>query len=59
MSVMSSDRATAAVNTAATLSQLLEMSYITLKVPKLKGISFEIAIIERYRRCEGSVRSHF
>ena len=28
---------------------------VTLKVPKLKGISFETAIIERYRRCESSV----
>lgn len=28
---------------------------ITLKVPKLKGISFETAIIERYRRRESSV----
>ena len=28
---------------------------ITLKVPKLKGISFESAIIERYRRRESSV----
>lgn len=28
---------------------------VTLKVPKLKGISFEIAIIERYRRRESSV----
>lgn len=27
---------------------------ITLKVPKLKGISFETAIIERYRRRESS-----
>lgn len=25
---------------------------VTLKVPKLKGISFETAIIERYRRRE-------
>ena len=28
---------------------------ITLKVPKLKGISFETAIIEWYRRRESSV----
>ena len=28
---------------------------VTLKVPKLKGISFETVIIERYRRREGSV----
>ena len=28
---------------------------VTLKVPKLKGIAFEIAIIERYRRRESSV----
>jgi transposase-like protein len=28
---------------------------VTLKVPKLKGVSFETAIIERYRRREGSV----
>ena len=28
---------------------------ITLKVPKLKGISFKTAIIERYRRRESSV----
>ena len=28
---------------------------VTLKVPKLKGISFEMAIIERYRRRESSV----
>ena len=28
---------------------------ITLKVPKLKGISFETAIIERYRRRKSSV----
>ena len=28
---------------------------VTLKVPKLKGISFETAIIERYRRLESSV----
>ena len=30
---------------------------VTLKVPKLKGISFETAIIERYRRRESSVSS--
>ena len=29
---------------------------VTLKVPKLKGISFETAIIERYRRRESSVK---
>lgn len=28
---------------------------VTLKVPKFKGISFETAIIERYRRRESSV----
>ena len=28
---------------------------VTLKVPQLKGISFETAIIERYRRRESSV----
>ena len=28
---------------------------VTLKVPKLKGISFETAIMERYRRRESSV----
>ncbi len=28
---------------------------VTLKVPRLKEISFETAIIERYRRREGSV----
>ena len=28
---------------------------VTLKVPKLKGASFETAIIERYRRRESSV----
>lgn len=28
---------------------------VTLKVPKLKGISFETAIIERYRRRKSSV----
>lgn len=28
---------------------------VTLKVPKLKGISFETAIFERYRRRESSV----
>ena len=28
---------------------------VTLKVPKLKGISFETAIIERYRRRESSM----
>ena len=28
---------------------------VTLKVPKLKGISFETALIERYRRRESSV----
>ena len=28
---------------------------VTLKVPRLKGISFETAIIERYRRRESSV----
>ena len=28
---------------------------VTLKVPKLKGISFETAIIERYRCRESSV----
>ena len=28
---------------------------VTLKVPKLKGISFDTAIIERYRRRESSV----
>lgn len=30
---------------------------VTLKMPKLKGISFETAIIERYRRRESSVSS--
>lgn len=25
---------------------------VTLKMPRLKGIPFETAIIERYRRCE-------
>ena len=30
---------------------------VTLKVPKLKGISFETAIIERYRRRESNVSS--
>ena len=29
---------------------------VALKVPKLKGISFETAIIERYRRRESSVK---
>ena len=29
---------------------------VTLKMPRLKGISFETAIIERYRRRESSVR---
>ena len=29
---------------------------VTLKVPKLKGLSFETAIIERYRRRESSVK---
>lgn len=29
---------------------------VTLHVPRLKGVSFETAIIERYRRREGSVR---
>ena len=48
-----------------TLNELLEAHYnrhltttsgdVTLKVPKLKGISFETAIIERYRRRESSV----
>ena len=28
---------------------------VTLHMPRLKGISFETAIIERYRRCESSV----
>ena len=28
---------------------------VTLQVPKLKGISFETAVIERYRRRENSV----
>ena len=28
---------------------------VTLKMPKLKGVSFETAIIERYRRRESSV----
>ena len=28
---------------------------VTLKVPKLKGIPFETAIIERYKRRESSV----
>ena len=28
---------------------------VTLRIPKLKGISFETAIIERYRRRESSV----
>lgn len=32
---------------------------VTLKVPKLKGISFETAIIERYRRRESSVEEIF
>lgn len=30
---------------------------VTLKMPKLKGISFETAIIERYRRRESNVSS--
>ena len=29
---------------------------VTLHVPRLKGVSFETAIIERYRRRESSVR---
>ena len=29
---------------------------VTLKVPKLKGISFETTIIERYRRRESNVK---
>ncbi len=32
---------------------------VTLKVPELKGISFETAIIERYRRRESSVEEAF
>ncbi len=28
---------------------------VTLKVPRLKGVTFETAIIERYRRRESSV----
>ena len=27
---------------------------VTLHAPRLKGVSFETAIIERYRRCESS-----
>ena len=51
-SVTSSTRATA----AATIADLTTTSGdVTLKVPKLKEISFETAIIERYRRRERSV----
>lgn len=32
---------------------------VTLKVPKFKGISFETAIIKRYRRRESSVEKAF
>lgn len=28
---------------------------VALNMPKLKGVTFETAIIERYRRCESSV----
>ena len=30
---------------------------VTLHVPRLKGVSFETAIIERYRRRESSVEA--
>lgn len=50
---MSNARATAA---AATVTNLTTTSgEVTLKGPKLKGISFETAIIERYHRRESSV----
>ena len=38
-----------------TLKELLEAEDVTLHVPRLKGVSFETAIIERYRRRESSV----
>ena len=50
---MSSARTTAAATIAETSLPLPGMS--PFKVPKLKGISFETAIIERYRRRESSV----
>ena len=32
---------------------------VTLHVPRLKGVSFETTIIERYRRCEGGAEEGF
>ncbi len=32
---------------------------VSLRMPKLKGVSFETAIIERYRRRESSVEEHW
>ena len=46
-------RATAADATTATLTTT--SGDVTLKMPKLKGISFETVIIERYRCRESSV----
>ena len=50
---MNSARATAAAHYNRNLATTSRD--VTLKVPKLKGISFETAIIERYRRRESSV----
>lgn len=50
---MSSAKATAAATTARNLTTTSRD--VTLKVPKHKRISFETAIIERYRRRESSV----
>ncbi len=38
-----------------TRSLLTTSGEVTLRVPKLKGVPFETAIIERYRRRESSV----
>ena len=53
MSEMRLARATAAATMTGILPLPPEMS--TLRVPRLKGVSFETAIIERYRRRESSV----
>lgn len=50
---MNSAKVTAAATTTAILPPL--SGEVTLKVPKLKGIFFETAIIERYRRRKSSV----
>ena len=47
-------RATAAVTTTATSPRPLATS--RFHIPRLKGVPFETAIIERYRRRESSVK---